>query len=225
MVTRLLREAKPAVRRLVSAPVYAVSVIVTLSACLAAFTSIDMLSHGLASRQLAVRSPDAIVTAAIRDDSGNVAGLPYPAYAQLEAATLPVSAKAGAIAGMLLIAERPGHTPITAAVNGVTESFFDLAGLDAAAGRMIGTIDRGADGEVRSICVLSHSFGTRVFSSPGQSVGQVLRLGELELTVIIGSTSIVMAVVALVVVALAASETPARMAGHTSLRSQLSGPR
>jgi putative ABC transport system permease protein len=184
MVTRLLQEAKPAVRRLVSAPAYAVAMIVTLSACLAAFTSIDMLSHGLASRQLAVRSPDGIVTAAIRDDSGNVAGLPYYAYAELEASTLPVSAKAGAIAGMLLIAERPGHTPITAAVDGVTESFFDLAGLEATAGRMIGTIDRVPDGEVRSICVLSHAFATRVFSSPGQSVGQVLRLGELELTVI-----------------------------------------
>jgi len=137
-------------------------------------------------------------------DATFVRALPYPAHERIvsigstwhgfehSAVSAPeyfdYKERAGTLAHVALIrtltlnlADGPGG-PERADGAQVTVSFFDVMGVPAALGRVIGERDAGLDGP--AVAVISHAFWTRRFGRSPGAIGSILRMNDRPVEVI-----------------------------------------
>jgi predicted permease len=180
---RLGQEMRLALRLLVRAPGFSAVVIATLALGIGANTAIFTLLDQVLLRPLPVRSPGELV---LLDGPGPFQGstrgehtFAYPAYRELRD-------RSQSFVGVL------ARAPLTLSVTTrdrseraygeiVSGNYFEVLGLTAAAGRLLGPADD--DPAAEPVAVLSHAYWTRRFGADRSIVGQPLLVNGRALTV------------------------------------------
>jgi len=197
MLDRLSRYVPHALRRLVTAPVFTLVIIVTLAIAIGANAAVFTLIDQLLLKPLPVSQPDTLVLVSAHSlpvfglqqsitsggrgpDGKPIFGINYSSYTTLTE-RVPVFAQTLArrvYRGTVLV----GETPAEVWGEMVSGSYFQVLGIKPAVGRLLGADDDrpGAPAAV----VLSHGYWQRQFGGDPAVVGRTIRIGGFPITVV-----------------------------------------
>src|SRR5215211_5388559 len=179
----LLQDVRYAVRTLLRQPGFAAVAVVTLALGIGANTAIFSVIDAALLRSLSYREPGRLVhlweTKRDRDFERREAS--YPDFLDLRAQGAEVfEGLAGYTSRPVTLADGGEATRARGAA--VTSNFFDLLGVNAAAGR---TVVEGEDGlEAKRVAVVSHGFWQRRFGGDRGAVGREVTLDGQPFTVV-----------------------------------------
>ena len=171
-----------ALRQFARRPGLSLTVIVMLALGLGAATAIFSLFHEVLIRPLPVPQPDRLVNFAYVDAEGETGdATSYPMFRDLQA-------------GQSVFSGVAAHTPLAASVSFgdeavrvsgelVSGSYFQVLGLDAALGRLIGPQDEPRIDE-SAVVVLSHDLWRARFGGRPDVLGRPLAVNGVTLTII-----------------------------------------
>ena len=197
MLDSMTRRVPHSLRRLVTAPVFTLVIIVTLAIAIGANAAVFTLIDQLLLKPLPVSAPDSLVlvnapsmprlhgggsvTSGGRGPHGVILRtMNYSLFTTLTE-RVPLFQTTFAhrpLQGTVLV----GDTPAEALVELVSGNYFPALGIKAAAGRLLGpTDDRSGSSPV---VVLSHGYWQRQFGSDPSVIGRTIRINGFPLTVV-----------------------------------------
>ena len=179
---RLHQDLVIALRRLRSTPGFTLAAILTLALGVGANTTIFSGVNALLFRPMQVERQDELVTL---DFVGNNEGIPlqsYPNYRDLRDRN-DVLAGLVAYRPYLIGFSRTGETSSRVLVFEVSGNYFDVLGVKADRGRLIGAADD-VTKNGHPVVVVSHSFWQQRLGSDPNAVGSTAKLNGLTYTII-----------------------------------------
>jgi len=179
---RLHQDLVIALRRLRSTPGFTLAAILTLALGVGANTTIFSGVNALLFRPMQVDRQEELVTL---DFVGNNEGIPlqsYPNYRDLRDRN-DVLAGLVAYRPYLIGFSRTGETSSRVLVFEVSGNYFDVLGVKAARGRLIGAADD-VTKNGHPVVVVSHSFWQQRLGSDPNAVGSTAKLNGLTYTII-----------------------------------------
>jgi predicted permease len=180
----LLDDARHALRRICRAPAYSLIVVLTLALGIGTNLGVFQLLDAVILADLPVPHPEELVRIrAARSPFDRSWTVSYPAYQRLRAATpdVPLMATAYVVADARL--ELPGRASIKASCTAVSDNYFSVLGVTAAAGRLFIEMD-GRQWQDEWPAVLRYDFARDTFGSAEQAVGQHMVLNGRSFVVV-----------------------------------------
>jgi predicted permease len=196
MLDRTTRRVPHSLRRLVSAPVFTLVIIVTLAIAIGANAAVFTLIDQLLLKPLPVSEPDTLVivnapsmprlrggsaASAERGPNGMILrSMNYSLFTTLTE-RVPVFQTTFArrpLTGTVLV----GDTPVEALVELVSGNYFPALGIKAAAGRLLGPADDRSSSS--SVVVLSHGSWQRQFGGDRSVIGRTIHINGFPITVV-----------------------------------------
>ena len=197
MLDRITRHVPHSLRRLVTAPVFTLVIIVTLAIAIGANAAVFTLIDQLLLKPLPVSEPDSLVlvnapsmprlhgggsvTSGGRGPNGVILRtMNYSLFTTLTE-RVPVFQTTFAhrpLQGTVLV----GDTPAEALVELVSGNYFPALGIKAAVGRLLGPADDRSGSS--SVVVLSYGYWQRQFGSDRSVIGRTVRINGFPLTVV-----------------------------------------
>jgi predicted permease len=155
----------------------------TLGVGIGAATSVYSAADWILFRPVTgVRDPDQVVVISFQSADGSVEGISLPNLHDLAAGTSGISHTA-AFATMSVQAGADPMQPASLLAHIVTGGYFDLLGIEAAAGRLLTPAE--ADGtDAAAVVVMSYDLWTRDFGAAADVIGSDLRINGRPYTVI-----------------------------------------
>src|SRR5262245_48765305 len=178
------QDCRYAMRRLVSAPFFALFVVLTLAVGIASNTIMFGIADGVLLRSLPYPDADRLVWI-----SHGVPGFPqggatfsYPAYRDIVEQNTSFDTLAAYQGWNSLVLTGRGE-PVRVVVNCVTPSYLTLLGARTQAGRLLrAEEDRFGSGD--AVAVVSHGFWTRQLGADPAVVGSTIHLNDRPFTVV-----------------------------------------
>jgi predicted permease len=179
----LLNDVRYALRRLRRAPVFSVTVLLTLAFGIGANLAVFQLLYAVILAELPVPHPEEVVRIhAARSPFDQGWQISYPAYQRLRAATLDIPLMASAYAEDATL-DLPNRASIKAACTLVSDNYFSGLGVAPAGGRLFVQADERM-GQDEWPVVLRYDFARNTFGSAQQAVGQHILLNRRAFVVI-----------------------------------------
>ena len=192
-VEELLRDVRFAVRMLRKAPGFASAAVLTLALGIGANTAIFSFIEAVILKSLPVHNPKELVLFGPGDGSGNSDGFPnddmnlfsYSIYRTIEQ-------KCGVFSGVAAMGSfynqehglvGPGSTIEPINVQLVSGTYFDVLGVNPAAGRLITDADDRVPGG-SPIAVASYGWWTRRFGRDPTAIGKTVQIGDRSYTIV-----------------------------------------
>ena len=178
----LFRSLRLVARGLFRRPGFAAICIATIALAIAANTAIFSLVHGTLLRPLPFRDPAQLVSFDVRSHKGFLVSLSIPNYRDWRERNRSFEALAGVAGWNLRLTGRgPGQILDARAVVG---DLFGTLGLAASTGRVFGAGEAPDHEGGEAVVVLGHRFWQERFGGDPALLGQTLRLGGTNFTVI-----------------------------------------
>ena len=170
------------IRGLKKSPVFALAAIASLGVGIGANTTMFSLLDRVVFRPLPVERPRELVILSL-SQGGMTTGFTYPFYQEMQS-------RQTALDGMLASADYPvknlivrgGGEAEAATTRMVSGNYFELLGVRAARGRMIGPADDRAEAD--GVAVISQRFWERRFQSRPDVLGTAIRLNQAQVTIV-----------------------------------------
>jgi putative ABC transport system permease protein len=180
-MSRAFNDVRLAVRTLLRAPAYSLTVLLTLALGIGAATAIFSFVHGLLLRPLPYPDPDRLVM--VWQDHRAVGGpadewFTPPDFVDLRDQSTTLAAVSGVQNSSLALTTGDGAEIVTGAI--VSPEFFDVAGVGPARGRAF-LADEDLDARV---VVLTHGFWQRRFGGDPGIIGTSITLSDQPFTVV-----------------------------------------
>ena len=170
-VADLPRDASYALRSLRKNRAFTVAAVLTLSIGIGATTAIYSVVDTVLFRPLPFAGSDRLVAIAEPERPRTAPGLNYQEYLEWRTrATTLEGMAAHTFNPQVIMTTREGASRLTAGV--ISTNYFEVMGVDAAIGRVIGTADDGNP----DVIVLSHGAWRTYFKSNPDAVGSVVEL-------------------------------------------------
>jgi predicted permease len=177
-----MRDVHYAVRQLRRAPGFASVVVISLALGIGANTAIFTLIDAVLLRSLPVAQPDQLHFVVRHQPTGSFYGYKYTDFRRLQVAD-PVFSAIAAYATTPLNVSIDGRSQPTAEGHLVSGSYFQLLGLNASAGRLLGPEDD-THPNGHPVAVLSHDYWSRRFGMDQAVIGRSLSLSGTPFTVV-----------------------------------------
>ena len=178
----LLRSFQLAARGLFRRPGFAAVCIATIAIAIAANTAVFSVVHGTLLRPLPFRDPERLVTFDTRANTGFLISLSIPNYRDWRDRNRAFEAFAGQAPWTLRLTGR-GPAQIVEA-RAVLGDLFGTLGIPAVLGRVFGAAEAPDHEGGEPVAVLGHSFWQERFGGDPGLLGQTLRLGGKNYTVV-----------------------------------------
>jgi len=153
--------------------------VLSLALGIGANTAIFSLFDAVLLKSLPVRQPDRLVSL-----GAGAAEFPYPVYTRLRDQTRTleglVAAGSGVDRAEVSLAGGPAQSANVQLVSG---NYFQVLGVDAAAGRLLTPADDQTPG-AHPVAVVSHGYWSRRMGADSTAVGQALRINGLPFTIV-----------------------------------------
>jgi predicted permease len=169
-------------RQIRRAPTLALVVVSSLALGIGANTAIFSLINAVLLRMLPIDDPAGLQLVLPLTASGNSRGFEHPEFRRLRAEN-PVFVDVAAYASARLNVSIDGSTEPTAEGQLVSGSYFPLLGIDAVAGRTIGTTDD-VSPNGHPVAVISHGYWRRRFALEPSAIGRTIHLSGTPFTII-----------------------------------------
>jgi macrolide transport system ATP-binding/permease protein len=182
-ITRVWRDARYAVRRLVAKPGFTITAILSLALGIGANAAMFTLVNDIILRKPSLAAPERLIE--IYMDQGPESRFGTLSYPDLQDVQLGTEDVFSGVAGMRLfmVPRSDGGRLEQATVEMVTPNYFDVLGLRAGLGRMIEPEDAPAQG-TGSVVVLTHNYWRRAFASDPRVIGTTIHLSGAAYTII-----------------------------------------
>jgi predicted permease len=169
LIEDLFRDLSYAVRLFARSPAFAVTALLSLALGMGANVGIFSLVDAVLLRQLAVSRPNELVSLTVVGTEGRAGAPPYPVFERLRRETSAFSSMA-AFADDELRVEVDGQIEqVTGQV--VSGGYFDLLGLQPAAGRLMTAVD---DELSPPVAVIGWSYWQRRFGQSPDVIGRTI---------------------------------------------------
>jgi len=178
----LKQDTAYALRALRRTPVFAASAVLTLALGMSATTGMLAIVNAVMFRPLTVARPDEIISISNRTES--LSASPWLSYRDLQdyrAATRVLADAAGSSISFASLKVDGAADRIT--IDLVTDNYFSMLGIGAAAGRVIQP-ERGRPWVDDRVLVLAHSYWRTRFGSDPRIVGHTVRLNGVPFTIV-----------------------------------------
>ena len=177
----LLRDIRIALRLMRRQPGFTVAAVVSLALGIGANAAIFSVADALLLRRLPVQRPEELsFLNRIRPDSSH-ARFSYPFYQRI--VTGAGAGRFAAMSATALMQQTTDRGAELAIGQLVSANFFDLLGVETAAGRTF-VSDDAQEPDGRPVAVLSHGFWQRRFAADPAVIGGQIRLNNVVLTVV-----------------------------------------
>jgi putative ABC transport system permease protein len=161
-------DVRQALRRIVRAPGLSITVIVTLALAIAANTTIFSLLKPTVLRKLAAAKPDELVSiGAIDVKSGAYSSIHVPSLDALRLEQRSFSSLSAFVSSIVRV--ESGSNTFDAGVEGVASQYFEVLGVSASAGRLLGP----GDHPLAAVGVVSERLAARLFGGEN-AVGRTI---------------------------------------------------
>ena len=183
IITRVWRDGRYAVRRLVAKPGFTATAILSLALGIGANAAMFTLVNDLILRKPSLESPDRLVEIYMNQgDQQQWSTMSYPDLRDVQLATTDVFT---GVAGfrLFMVPRSDGGTFEQAVVEMVTPNYFEVLGLRAGLGRMIESKDAPAPG-TGAVVVLTDSYWRRAFNRDPEVLGRTIHLSGAAYTII-----------------------------------------
>jgi predicted permease len=179
------KDAHYGVRLLRRNPIFALTAALSLAIGIGATTAIFTVANGLLLRSaVGVRDPGQLVDIVRLEPGGTgLEPVSYPDYLDVRRRVTTMQEVYGYDFQLEPVSLRVGDSAERVFANLVTTNFFQVLGVQPAAGRTFGTADSEQPGE-SPVAVLSHRFWMRRFSGNGAVVGRTIRLNGHPFTIV-----------------------------------------
>lgn len=181
----IIQDVRYAIRILIKAPTFTAVVVVTLALSIGANTAIFSLMDQIMLRALPVHHPEELV---ILDPQGPNRGrvegshaFSYPMYRQLREQNQVFSGVLARFPVALTMLDENRSERVNAEL--VSGNYFEVLGLQGAAGRLLTPSDEEAQGG-QPVAVLGHGFWTRRFGAMPDIVGRTVRFNGHPMTIV-----------------------------------------
>lgn len=182
LVTRVARDARYAIRRLLARPAFTATAILSLALGIGANAAMFTLVNDLILRKPAFEAPDRLVEIYMAGFGGAYNTMAYPDLKDVEAATGDVFS---AVAGMRLymVPRSDGGALEQVTIEMVTANYFEVLGLRPGLGRLIERSDAPVAGS-GDVVVLTDAYWRRAFRRDPGVVGKTIRLSSAPYTIV-----------------------------------------
>ncbi|HKW02385.1 MAG TPA: ABC transporter permease [Vicinamibacterales bacterium] len=177
----LSRDVRYAFRMMRRSPMFTAAAVVSLAVGIGANAAIFSISDALLLRPLDVTRPNELWFVNRAGFASPNYRLSYPSLMHLQVAVPDVQFAASAAANRIQI-DREGGAEL-ALGQLVSGNWFDVLGVSAAAGRVLGMNDAPSPGTA-PVAVLSYDFWTREYGNDPRAVGSTIRVNGLPLTIV-----------------------------------------
>lgn len=170
-----------AIRTLRRRPLFAITAVMTLSLGIGAATSIFTVLHGVILRPLPYDDPDGLVHILGTRRDARAATISYPDFDDLRGAAVSFES-VSAWQGWEVTLRDENGTPTRVRAASVSNTFFDLLGVQPVAGRSFNE-EEGRLGHVPAV-VLSYPLWRRMYGGDGRVVDRTLELEGENYTIV-----------------------------------------
>jgi predicted permease len=171
-----------AIRRLTKSPMFTLVAVLSLGLGIGANTAIFSLVNAAILRDSPYTNPEELVDVFEAQEGFSHGTLSYPDYKDFEEGTKDVFAAVGGMQIALVQADTEDGVEMLFAES-VTGNYFTILGIEAARGRLISEEDHVARG-AHPVVALSHNYWVSRYGQDPDIVGQEVRLGGRQYTVI-----------------------------------------
>ncbi len=171
-----------AARTLTANPGFTLVVVLSIAIGIGANTAMFSVANALLLRTMAVKDPGSLYLARVDTRQQGDPLFSYPYFAELRDA-LPAPAGIAAMSRVMRVqTQAGGGAPLAATIQMVSGEFFEVLGIPAVAGRVLGRDDNVTVG-AHPVMVISDAFRRRRFPDGRDAVGQELTVNGWRFTV------------------------------------------
>jgi len=186
VVETISQDVRFAIRVLRRSPVYTCVIVLTLAIGIGANTAIFSLVDAVLIKMLPVRSPEQLVAIDTFNQRGERNNFSYPLFEQLRDRTNTFNGVFAALDGtrrMDLIDPAENAQPLPVEVQLVSGEYFQVLGVNAAAGRTLSIEDNKVPGG-HPVAVINYDFWRNKLAGDPSIVGKGIRLKDQPFTIV-----------------------------------------